>query len=193
VIYQICRALLKLIYATLIRLEARGMDNIPASGPVLLCSNHISLLDPTTVGVKVNRRIHYMAKAELFKFAPIGAFLKAVGAFPVKRGGVSKESIKLALQILKDGKVMGIFPEGTTKSDSGMGKKGAAMFALRSGATVVPVAIIGSYRLFGKIKIVYGPPVDLTHFIQSSSASDVLDLATDKIMGSIRELVSRNG
>jgi len=187
-IYRICQWLLKVIYGLLFRLEAQGADNIPSTGPVLLCSNHISVLDPPTVGIKLRRKVHYMAKAELFAWKPIGAFLRTLGAFPVKRGGVSKESIKLSLQLLREGNVMGIFPEGTRNTDdNSAGKKGAAMIALRSGATVIPVRIVGSYKLFGKTKVVYGKPVDLTVF-QNEAASDVLESATELIMKRIREL-----
>lgn len=78
-----------------------------------MCSNHISNLDPPTVGILLKRKVHFMAKAELFNVPVLGPLIGKLGAFPVKRGGVSKESIKLALNILRDGKVMGIFPEGS--------------------------------------------------------------------------------
>jgi len=187
-LYGICRSLLRLIYAVLFRFEAVGLENIPSTGPVVLCANHISLLDPPTVGTKVNRKVHYMAKAELFKIPLFGPFIHALGAFPVKRGGVSKEAIRSAIALLQEGGVMGIFPEGTRNSSEGMGKKGAAMIAIRSNATVIPVAIIGNYRLFRKMKICYGKPIDLTAIIQDSS-SDVLDKVTETIMMNIREMV----
>ncbi|MCQ6558055.1 lysophospholipid acyltransferase family protein [Paenibacillus mendelii] len=190
-LYSICRSLLRFIYAVLFRFEASGLENIPATGPVVLCSNHISLLDPTTVGTKVSRKVHYMAKAELFNVPLFGSFIRELGAFPVKRGGVSKEAIRSAIALLQEGGVMGIFPEGTRNaSASGMGKKGAAMIAMRSQATVIPVAIIGNYRIFSKMKIRYGQPIDLTAFIQDSS-SDVLDRVTDAIMENIREMVRK--
>ncbi len=186
--YRICQWLLNVIYSVLFRLQAQGTENIPATGAVLLCSNHISVLDPPTVGIKLRRKVHYMAKAELFAWKPFGAFLRTLGAFPVKRGGVSKESIKLSLQLLRDGNVMGIFPEGTRNmDDTSAGKKGAAMIALRSGAAVVPVRIVGSYKLFGKTTVVYGKPIDMSVF-QDEAASDLLENATELIMRRIREL-----
>ncbi|HUC92364.1 MAG TPA: lysophospholipid acyltransferase family protein [Paenibacillus sp.] len=190
-LYRVCRFLLNVIYTLLFRLKAEGLDNIPVSGPVLLCSNHISLLDPPTVGIRVGRKVHYMAKAELFAFKPFGAFLRELGAFPVKRGGVSKESIKLSLHLLKDGHVMGIFPEGTrsASSEGGMGKKGAAMLALRSGAVVIPVAIVGRYRLFRRTVIRYGKPVDLSAF-RDGDGTDPVGRATDLIMKRIYELAA---
>ena len=187
--YRFCQTLLRAIFATLFPLKAEGLGNIPSTGPVLLCSNHISNIDPTTVGVKVRRKVHYMAKAELFSTKLSNAFLRSLGAFPVKRGGVSKESIRLSIQMLKEGNVVGIFPEGTRKSsEDNMGKKGAAMMALRSGATVVPVAIIGSYKPFRRMRIKYGKPIDMQDFIDHPS-SEVLDRATERIMSRIREMV----
>ncbi|AZN40698.1 lysophospholipid acyltransferase family protein [Paenibacillus albus] len=188
-IYNICRGLLRIIYAVCFRFEATGLENIPAEGPVVLCSNHISLFDPPTVGTKVNRKVHYMAKAELFEVPLFGKFIRTLGAFPVKRGGVSKDAIRNAINLLKEGNVMGIFPEGTRSAgDNSAGKKGAAMIALRSGAVVIPVAIIGRYRLFRKMRIKYGKPIDMTAFIQDSS-SDVLERVTDTIMARIRAMV----
>ncbi|SDW31202.1 1-acyl-sn-glycerol-3-phosphate acyltransferase [Paenibacillus sp. CF384] len=191
-VYNICRSLLRIIYAVLFRFEATGLENIPASGPVVLCCNHISLLDPTTVGTKVNRKVHYMAKAELFEVPLLGPFIRTLGAFPVKRGGVSKDAIRNAINLLKEGNVMGIFPEGTRNAgDNSAGKKGAAMIALRSGAVVIPVAIIGKYQLFRKMRIKYGKPIDMTAFIQDSS-SDVLEQVTETIMANIR-LMAKQG
>jgi 1-acyl-sn-glycerol-3-phosphate acyltransferase len=164
-----------------------GRENVPKEGGVLLCANHISLLDPMTIGIKLKRQVKYMAKAELFTVPVLGWLIKQLGAFPVKRGGVSKESIKTALNTLRSGNVMGIFPEGTRNSDSGAAKKGAASFALRSGAAVVPAAIIGSYKPFRRMTVVYGAPIDLSSF--EGAGSESLEAVTDVIMGRIHEMI----
>lgn len=190
-LYVIFRFLLLIIYTFLFRLEARGTENIPEDGPVILASNHKSNLDPPTVGVKIRRKVHFMAKEELFKIPVFGPLIRAFGAFPVKRGGVSKDAIKSAIALVKEGKMMGIFPEGSRNNQSGMAKKGAAMIALRSGATVVPAAIVGSYKPFRKMLICYGKPIDLTAIIDESSP-DVLEQVTEVIMSRIRELESSN-
>lgn len=122
-IYAICVGLLRLIYAILFPLKIVGKENVPKEGGVLLCANHISLLDPMTIGIKLDRQVKYMAKAELFEVPVLGWLINKLGAFPVKRGGVSKESIKTALNTLRNGNVMGIFPEGTRNSDAGVAKK----------------------------------------------------------------------
>ncbi|MDF9840341.1 MULTISPECIES: lysophospholipid acyltransferase family protein [unclassified Paenibacillus] len=186
-IYVICRGLLRLIYAILFPLKIVGRENVPKEGGVLLCANHISLLDPMTIGIKLERQVKYMAKAELFGVPVLGWLIGKLGAFPVKRGGVSKESIKTALNTLRGGHVMGIFPEGTRNSDTGVAKKGAASFALRSGAAVVPAAIIGSYKPFRRMTVIYGEPIDLSAF--DGAGSDSLEEVTDVIMGRIHEMV----
>ncbi|MEC0243351.1 lysophospholipid acyltransferase family protein [Paenibacillus dokdonensis] len=186
-IYIFCRGLLRVIFAFMYRLEAVGKENIPDEGGVLLCSNHISILDPMTVGIKFRRKVKFMAKAELFKVPVLGWLITQLGAFPVKRGGVSKESFKTSLKILRGGEIMGIFPEGTRNSDSGAAKKGAASFALRSGAAVVPAAIIGDYKFLRKMKVIYGKPLDLSEFADMESA-EAVDAVTDKIMSRIHEM-----
>ncbi|MCE3201950.1 1-acyl-sn-glycerol-3-phosphate acyltransferase [Paenibacillus sonchi] len=185
-IYVICRGLLRFIYAILFPLKIIGKENVPEEGGVLLCANHISLLDPMTIGIKLRRQVKYMAKAELFKVPVLGWLIDKLGAFPVKRGGVSKESIKTALNTLRSGHIMGIFPEGTRNADSGAAKKGAASFALRSGAAVVPAAIVGSYKPFRRMTVIYGAPIDLSSF--AGAGSESLEEVTDVIMGRIREM-----
>lgn len=189
-IYRFCRSVLRILYKLFFRLEASGLEHIPNEGGVLLCSNHITLFDPPTIGIMLKRKVHFMAKQELFQIIGFGWLIRQLGAFPVKRGGVSKESIKTALTLLRSGHVMGIFPEGRRvkgAEESVIGKKGAATFALRSDAAVIPVAIIGTYKLFQKMRVVYGPPVDLTEF-KENGGPDAAERATDKIMASIAEL-----
>lgn len=186
-IYLFCRAVVRGLFAILYRFESVGVHNIPSEGGVLICSNHISIRDPISVGIHVKRQVKFMAKAELFKIPVFGWLVRQLGAFPVKRGGVSKDSIKMALTILRSGEIMGIFPEGTRNSDATAAKRGAASFALRSGATVIPAAIIGDYKLFRKVKIVYGAPVDLSQF-EGDKSPEALDAATGIIMTKIHEM-----
>jgi 1-acyl-sn-glycerol-3-phosphate acyltransferase len=187
-LYRFCRFILRILFLGLYRLEARGISNIPLVGPVILCSNHKSLQDPITLGVWVPRKVHYMAKAELFRIPLFGPLIKAVGAFPVKRGGVSKEAIRTAISLLQDGHVMGIFPEGTRNENVGMGKRGAVSMAIRSKAQVVPVALLGDYRPFRKMLAVYGTPIDLSSYAEQST-SESMEEATELIMSRIREML----
>jgi 1-acyl-sn-glycerol-3-phosphate acyltransferase len=186
--YRFCRFIVRTIFIVLYRLEARGISNIPLDGPVILCSNHKSLQDPITLGAWVPRKVHYMAKAELFRIPLFGPLIKAVGAFPVKRGGVSKEAIRTAITLLQQGNVMGIFPEGTRNESLGMGKRGAVSMAIRARAIVVPVALVGDYRLFRKMIAIYGAPIDMTPYAQEGTAES-MEAATELIMSQIRVML----
>jgi 1-acyl-sn-glycerol-3-phosphate acyltransferase len=184
--YTFFRALFRLFFKLVYRLKAIGTENVPNSGPVVLCANHTSNLDPPLLGSPIEREVHYMAKAELFEVPVLGWVLPRIKAFPVKRGGVSRESIRLSVQLLQDGNVMGIFPEGSRSNAGGMGKKGAASLALKANAQVVPAAIVGSYKPFKQMTVIYGKPLDLSAFADASSES--LEKATDAIMTAIRTM-----
>jgi 1-acyl-sn-glycerol-3-phosphate acyltransferase len=174
------------MFKMLYRAEIVGAHNVPAAGAVILCCNHTSNFDPPFVGCYLERQVHFMAKAELFRIPGLGWIVTQLGAFPVKRGGVSKESIKLALTHQREGHMLAVFPEGSRKNAGGMGKKGAASLALRSGATVVPAFIEGDYRLFRRTTVTYGKPVDLSEF--DGGSSEQQEAATEKIMEAIRSL-----
>lgn len=187
--YRFVRLLLRILFKLLYRFEAVGAGQVPEHGGVILASNHTSLLDPIALGIGVDRKVHYMAKAELFRIPGFGAMITNLGAFPVKRGGVSKEAIKTAIGILREGKVMGIFPEGTRRDVGLMGKRGAVSMAFRAGAAIVPVALIGSYRPFTKMKAVYGAPLELSALAAEGSAESQ-EAATELLMGRIREMLN---
>lgn len=188
-LYTTLRATFHFLFRVLYRLRVIGLENIPEGKPVILCANHTSNFDPPLLGSPLTtRRVHYMAKAELFEVPVLGWVLPRICAFPVKRGGVSKESIRLSLQLLQDNNILGIFPEGS-RNAGGMGKKGAASLALKSGAVVVPSAIVGGYKLFRPMTLVYGKPLDLSEY--RAMGSEGAEQATDKIMNEIRALVNR--
>lgn len=189
-LYPFGRGLIGAIIKPLYRIEVLGRENIPREGGVLICSNHIDNLDPPVVGVTSPRPIHFMAKAELFKVPVLGWILPNVNAFPVKRGVSDRESLRTALKVLKEGKVLGIFPEGTRSKDGKLGKglSGVGFFALRTDCVVVPCAIIGPYKAFGKLRVVYGKPVQMETFRNEKTSAEIV---TDKIMDSIRELLEK--
>lgn len=160
-LYKLIRFLIKLPYRIFYPYEVIGVEKVPKSGGVVVSPNHISNLDPPLLGISLPRQVHFMAKEELFRVPVLNKILYIVGTFPVKRGGGDSHALKVAMRILNDGQVLGIFPEGT-RSKTGEIRKvhvGAAMFSLRTHSPLVPVAIIGPYRLFRKIRIVYGNPI----------------------------------
>jgi 1-acyl-sn-glycerol-3-phosphate acyltransferase len=122
-----------------------GAERVPASGPVILVANHESMFDPWLLALVTPRLVHYMAKAELWRYRPVGRVLESFGAFPVERGTGDATAISKAATLLRDGQVLGMFPQGTSKRrPSRPYHRGAARLALATGAPVVPVCLVGT-------------------------------------------------
>lgn len=187
-LYTIGKALVKTTLTPLYRFEVIGAEKFPKDGGILLCSNHIHALDPPVVGMTAPRTVHFMAKEELFKLPVLGPILPKVNAFPVKRGMSDREALRSALKILKGGDVVGLFPEGTRSTDGVLkkGLSGAGFFALRGNADVMPCAIIGPYKAFRKVKVVYGDPILMEPFRERKASADEV---TEVIMGRIQAIL----
>lgn len=142
--------------------RAVGKENIPATGGAMLCANHVSNWDPPFLILCQPRLVRFMAKAELFRFKPLGAVISSLfGAFPVSRGKGDTAALETAQKIVEDGELLGIFPEGTRSKDGRMlrFKSGAALIAARTGATVIPCGIDRRARLFRRVTITFGEPI----------------------------------
>ncbi len=157
-LYKFARILVLLYYSIFHRVKIKGRENIPKEGGVLLYANHPSTLDMVLIAAYTQRQVHYMAKVELFKNAFIGFFLKKLGAFPVSRGKGDIGSVKNVFKLLEEGRIVGIFPEGTRtpKKDPAKRKAGAAMMALHSKAPILPVGVVYKKKLFSTLELVYG-------------------------------------
>lgn len=188
-LYAFGKGLVKTVLNPLYRFEIIGAENFPKEGGILLCSNHIHALDPPVVGMTAPRTVHFMAKEELFKAPILGPILPKVNAFPVKRGMSDREALRTALKILKSGEVVGLFPEGTRSTDGVLkkGLSGAGFFALRGNADVMPCAIIGPYKAFRKVKVVYGEPIHMEPFRERKAS---VDEVTEAIMSSIQNILN---
>lgn len=132
------------------RLRKEGVHNLPAEGPVLLVANHSSYLDPPMVGVTAKREVNFLAQAGLASFAPMRWWLAQVGVTLIDRDAPSKAAMRLIADCLKKGEVVGIFPEGTRSKDGRVRpfKSGVEFLIRRTGATVLPIGIDGSFRAY---------------------------------------------
>lgn len=179
----------------LYRLRARGLEHLPEGGFVL-AANHTSNFDPWPLGIPFlpDRQLRFMAKSELFN--PILApFLRAGGAFKVRRGEGDVEAMRTAIELVKAGEIVVMFPEGTRQT-KGLRKKraarphtGAARIALAAGAPLVPAAIAGTDRLsrLGPLRVAYGAPIDVSD-LDGADAKTSAQVATDRLMAKIGEL-----
>ncbi len=171
------------------RVKIEGTENIPKEGALIFCGNHRSFLDPPLMKVTATRETHFLAKEELYK-NPFLAFLGWVfEAIPVKRDAKDINAIKSSLKYLKKGESIALFPEGT-RNGLAKGEKvkdGAAFFAIRSGAKVVPVGISGKTGAFSKITIRYGKALDYSNYKQAEE-KEALEIVTKDIMDHILAL-----
>jgi len=155
----ICRNVLRLIY----RVKVEGNNSIDQVKGCIVYANHTCYLDPVVIGSFIKRQLRFMAKAELFKTRLLGNLILRLGAFPVRRGEADLGAVKTALRLLKNGELLGIFPEGTrNKSGTFMGAEpGLSMIATKARVPVIPVAILSTYRLFSPLRIIIGQPIYL--------------------------------
>jgi 1-acyl-sn-glycerol-3-phosphate acyltransferase len=189
--YTFARSIAAGVLKSFYRLEMVGLENIPKQGGVLLCSNHINNFDPPLVGIKIPRPVYFMAKEELFSVPVFGKVIKMCNAFPVKRGMSDRDALRKGLNILKEGNVLGLFPEGTRSRTGELGKglAGAGFFASRSNAVVIPCGIIGPYKIFQKIKVVYGKPIEMDELRKNKASAEQV---TELIMSEIQKLIIEN-
>ncbi|MGG0668227.1 lysophospholipid acyltransferase family protein [Sporosarcina koreensis] len=190
-LYPFGKFLVSTIFYPLYRVKVIGKENFPSEGGVLLCTNHIDNLDPPVVGMTCPRTVHFMAKEELFNVPLLKTVLPKVNAFPVKRGMSDREAFRKALKLLRGGNVVGMFPEGTRSKTGELGKglAGAGFFALKGDADVVPCAIIGPYKPFRTLRVIYGKPIDMAPYRESKASAEEV---TEVIMSEIRILLEQH-
>jgi 1-acyl-sn-glycerol-3-phosphate acyltransferase len=152
VLYGILKPLAVFLMRTWFGLRVRGAEHIPSSGPALIVSNHQSILDPPLIGGATRRQIYFLAKAELFRIPVFGPLIRALHARPVRREGSDPRALRTAALLLKEGKALLVFPEGTRSLDGrlGEGKPGVGMLAVTSGAPVVPAYVSGTLEALPK-------------------------------------------
>jgi len=188
--YRVFRIVAVLLSHFMYRFEVTGMENIPKEGAFILCGNHISAFDPIALASFTKRQLHVMGKEELFRFKPLGWFLGKLGAFPVKRNTTDMGAYKRAMQILKDGKGFLIFSQGTRMTDFDNAKSGVAVFALKSGAPIVPVGITGPFKFRRKIKIHAGKPISMDEYAGQKVKTELVDEVMAKLGKEITSLLT---
>jgi 1-acyl-sn-glycerol-3-phosphate acyltransferase len=186
------------------RPEVSGLANVPRTGAAILASNHLSVVDSILLPVAARRQMYFLAKDEYFKH-PVGRVLmRSLNQIKVDRSGglAGLMALDAALPVLREGKVLGIFPEGTRSADGRLyrGRPGVAKLALDTGAPIIPVGMIGTERIqpigariprIVKAKVIIGAPLDLSPWAGTEVNSRVLRAITERLMREIAALTGQ--
>jgi 1-acyl-sn-glycerol-3-phosphate acyltransferase len=183
-----------------------GLEKIPATGPVILASNHLSFIDSIFLPLVVDRPVVFLAKSEYFtgkglKGWATRLFFQATGQLPIDRSGgkASEASLNTGLRVLSEGRILGIYPEGTRSPDAKLyrGRTGVARMVLESGAPVIPVAMIGTAEVMPigtrlpkvrRVGIILGEPLDFSRFHGLEGDRFVLRSVTDELVYELQRL-----
>ena len=199
-VYQASTQLFKLFLLFWNRLRVRGVEHIPDQGGVLLASNHASFLDPPAVGAGYRGRpIHFMARDTLWNSKFGTWWMTKVGCIPVSRGTGDMRALKTTIKMLKEGKAVSMFPEGTRSEDGELqeAKGGIGFIIEKSGCIVVPSYIGGTYKAYpkgisfikpSKVTITYGKPITQEDFQALGSGRKAYDAYAALIMQRIADL-----
>lgn len=203
--YWLAKAILKPPLLAIYRIRTRGLENVPKKGPAIIAANHLSFLDSFFIPLVVKRRkVTYLAKADYFTNWKTAWFFKMCGQIPTERSGgkKSQQSLDVALEVLQEGKLLGIYPEGTRSPDGFLhrGRTGVARLALTAGVPVIPCGLVGTEavmpkaakfpRMRGQLKVEvrYGKPLDFSRYKGRERDRFVLRSVTDEIMYEIMQL-----
>jgi 1-acyl-sn-glycerol-3-phosphate acyltransferase len=173
------------------RMEIHGGEHVPAHGGIVVAANHLSALDPFVLGAAVPRQLHYMTKAELWRFRPLGWVLDGLGGFPVARGRGDRDAVLRAVRLLEEGEAVGIFPGGRVRWE-GPWFRGAAKMALRAGVPILPVrlfdtdeALSGRRVRFPQLRVVIGEPIPVAQATPTIASAREL---TDRLRAAVESL-----
>jgi 1-acyl-sn-glycerol-3-phosphate acyltransferase len=179
----------------LFRFRSKGEENLPANGGYVLSANHMSNLDPWPLAIPLypERQVRFMAKAEIYK-RPLKWVLDGAGAFPVRRGLGDEAALNRAIELVRSGEVVAIFPEGTRRNKGRKKRRarprtGAARVALTADVPLVPAAIGGTESLMklGPLSVAYGEPIELDD-LKDMELREAAKIATDRLMDAIYSL-----
>jgi 1-acyl-sn-glycerol-3-phosphate acyltransferase len=172
------------------RVTITGAENIPDTGAFIICANHMHTLDPAVVAMSLRRRIYFIGKKELYDNRFKRPFLEPLGVITVNRNAVDTKAYKYAIEILNGGNGLLVFSQGTRMKEFTEFKRGAALFALKTGTCIVPVGISGSYKLFSALSVQIGEPVSMAPYLGQKIKSDLVDEVMERVVSHVKRLAS---
>jgi len=193
VFYSIAKVATNILIHILYKVKYEGVENIRSGGGFMVCSNHRTNMDPLFIAQKIKPQLFFMAKQELFQNKFTGMIIKGLGAFPVERGKGDNGAIDFAVDTLKSGKVLAMFPEGTRSKDGipQRPKSGAALVAMQTHSDILPVGISFDLPLHFRSQVIirYGEMIHFDSLGVVKGAPSEMKAVSKKVMGKIVELV----
>lgn len=192
-LYSFLRGIINIFLRIVFRINIEGKENIPNNDSLVICANHISFFDPLVLALTTKRQIYFMAKKELFEKKFLNNFLTKLGAFPIDRDSSDVAAVKNSLRILKDGKILGIFPEGTRVKEykKENAKPGISMIALRGKSKILPVYIDANYKIFGRVNICIGEVMDYSQLYGKKLSHEEYKEISEDILYNIYSLANK--
>jgi len=201
--YWIERRVFDVIFHTFWPLRAYGRENVPKVGAAIVVSNHLSMLDPFVVAYAISRYISFMAKEELFRNPIVRFFVRVTGAFPVDRSRMDAATMRTAMDLLKAGNLLGMFPEGTrsTSGDLQEFRNGAVRMAARMRVPIIPTAVYNTQRALppgkfvrpARIGIRFGEPIEFTELYDRNDKGEPLERAVTTLRERIQAIQEQAG
>lgn len=198
IVYRLVQLAAKVLRRPFVRLDVRGLENIPEEGPFILVSNHQSYADPILLQAEVRRPMHTMTKSTQFNDPFTGAILKRIWTFPVRRFEVDPQAVRLTLRYLRAGEGVGIYVEGERSWDGRLQppRLGTIRLILKAGVPVIPCGISGAYDVWprwsrprrGTVRIRIGPPLRFPRLDNRQQRDAAVPEARERLMTAIAEL-----
>ena len=202
IFHKFLRFVISCIFKILFRVEVLDFKKIPKKGKVILCSNHISYLDPVIIGAYFPRCVYFMAKKELFGNKFLASLITFLNAFSVNRRMLDKVAIKNSIKVLNADQALLLFPEGTRSVDGIIrdGKKGVGLISILGKSPILPMAIVGANKIiqkphkrmfFPKIKVIAGDIIKTSTIMKNHQKKEAINIIVKKTMISIKNLYEK--
>ncbi|MBC8387872.1 MAG: 1-acyl-sn-glycerol-3-phosphate acyltransferase [Actinobacteria bacterium] len=202
ILFKLMQFILRVIFNLLYRVEKIDLHKVPRNGKFIICSNHISYLDPVVIGAYIPRCVYFMAKKELYNNKFLSSLVTFLNAFPVERQAFNRKAFSISFEVLKDGNVLGLFPEGTRSTDGVLrgGKKGTGFIAAASNTPILPVAISGTNKIiqkpyrrifFPRVKLIVGDIIDIKDILKEHSKKEAISIIVDRTMKELGKIYDK--
>lgn len=202
ILFKLVQFILRVIFDLLYRVEKIDLYKVPRNGKLIICSNHISYLDPVVIGAYIPRCVYFMAKKELYNNKFLSSLVTFLNTFPIERQAFNRKAFSISFEILKDENVLCLFPEGTRSTDGVLrgGKKGIGFIAAASNTPILPVAMSGTNKIiqkpyrrifFPRVKLIVGDIIDIKDILKEHSKKEAISIIVDRTMKEIGKIYDK--